>query len=128
MPVSLEQLLFLHVVVSGEFRTAEGVRDRAALEAALARPVATFAGELLYGSPFARAAALLESIIEGRPFAGGNRAVALMAAAFWLEREGYGLEAEPEQLTQLTVASAVGALDVDRLAARLEEYAKPLVG
>jgi death-on-curing protein len=102
------------------------VRDKAALEAALARPDARFAGELLYGSPFARAAALLESLIEGRPFAGGSRAVALMAAAFWLEREGYRLEAEPEQLAQLTLASAVGALDVDGVAARLREYAKPL--
>jgi death on curing protein len=99
-----------------------GVRDRAALEAALARPGATFAGEPLYGSPFARAAALMDSIVQQRPFAGANRAVAVMAAGLSLEREGYRLEAAPEELTQTVLAAAAGALEVDGVAFWLREH------
>jgi prophage maintenance system killer protein len=74
-----------------------------------------FAGELLYGSPFARAAALLDSLNETRPFASGNRAVAIMAAALWLEREGYRLETEEDELVQI----ARSPVDVDELTAWL---------
>ena len=105
-----------------------GVRDRAALEAALARPGATFAGEPLYGSPFARAAALMDSIVQERPFAGANRAVAIMAAGLSLEREGYRLEASPEELTRTALAAAAGAIDVDALGGWLRDTCVRLSG
>lgn len=116
------------MVVSGEFGGAAGVRDRAALESALSRPAATFAGELLYGNPFARAAALMESILRERPFASANQATALMATALWLEREGYRLDAEGPELVHITLAAAAGAIDVDHVAEWLRSHAARLDG
>jgi death-on-curing protein len=99
------------------------VRDRQLLDAALARPLASFAGELLYGNPFARAGALMHSMLENQPFASANTAVAILAAGFWLEREGYRLDADQHDLLQTALATAAGALDVDDLARWLRERA-----
>ncbi len=108
------------MVVCGEFGAAEGVRDRAALEDALARPDAAFVGEPLYADAFSRAAALMDSIVHERPFAGGNTAVGIMAAAFALERDGYRLEADPADLPRTAF------LDVDGIAGWLREHSSQL--
>ncbi|HEX6510847.1 MAG TPA: Fic family protein [Chloroflexota bacterium] len=110
-------------MASVEFGGVDGVRDARVLEGALERPLATFAGEQLYGSPFARAAALMHSIVEGRPFVGANRAVALLAAAFWLEREGYRFEADQPDALQATLGVAAGERELDDTARWLREHA-----
>jgi prophage maintenance system killer protein len=112
--VSIEDLVFLHVVASGEFGNDE-MLDRGILEAALRRPLSSFAGELLYGTPFARAAAVTSSLMES-----GRARLALMAGAWWLEREGYRLEAPADGLYAI---ASLGTADLDRMAEWLEENA-----
>ena len=57
--LSLEQVLNLHRLQIQRFGGTAGLRDRGLLEAALARPKATFGGEDLCPDIPAKAAALL---------------------------------------------------------------------
>jgi death-on-curing protein len=90
--------------------------------------MASFDGALLYATPFMRAAALLESLVRNHGFIDGNKRVAIMAAAFWLEREGYGLVVSQEDLYERTMEAAQGRLPLDQIAAWLEKGSEPAGG
>ena len=67
-----------------DFGGSSGVRDIGLLESAIARPFQTFGGEDLYHSPFAKAAAVAESLIINHPFVDGNKrtGIIVMIALF----------------------------------------------
>ncbi len=118
--VSIEQLVFLHTVAILEFGGAEGIRDRSLLKAALARPLSGFGDVRLYTTPFERAAALMEALIQNHGFVDGNKRTAVMAAAFWLEREGYTLTASPDALVETALSLAEHRLSLQDVACWLE--------
>ena len=111
-------------VIDSPDGAAPGVRDPGALEAAVARPYSAFGGVDFYSTPFARAAALMESVIQRHPFVDGNKRTGLLAAAFSLYEAGYELEAPQRELADVAVAAADHRLDADGLARWLEEHAQ----
>ena len=72
-----------------EFGGAHGLRDRGAVEAALARPYQTFGGEDLYPSPAAKAAALMESVIIRHPWVDGISVLAWVSLCCSYARKVY---------------------------------------
>jgi death-on-curing protein len=122
--VSVEDLLDLHdQVIASPDGAAPGVRDHGALEAAVARPISGFGGMAFYSTPFAKAAALMESVIQRHPFVDGNKRTGLLAAVFLLEEEGYEVGGSQKQLADVAVEVADHHLDVDGLARWFEAYA-----
>ena len=122
--VSVEDLLDLHErVIASPDGAAPGIRDAGALEAATARPRSGFGGEAFYPTPFARAAALMESVIQRHPFVDGNKRTGLLAATFSLEEEGYRVKASQKELADVSVKVADHHLDVAGLAGWLERRA-----
>jgi len=69
--ILLEDVLLIHEFSIKDFGGSHGVRDIGLLEAAIARPFQTFGREDLYPTPFAKAAAVAESLIMNHPFAKG---------------------------------------------------------
>lgn len=63
----------LHAEQLRLFGGLDGVRDRAALEAAVAVPSSTFGGEFLHEGIFQMAAAYAYHIAENQPFIDGNK-------------------------------------------------------
>jgi death-on-curing protein len=63
----------LHRILIDRFGGMLGIRDRAALESALARPFQTFDNAELYQTIIDKAAALIESILINHPFIDGNK-------------------------------------------------------
>jgi death-on-curing protein len=114
--LSVEQVLALHEGLTDQFGGASGVRDRRALESAVARPAMTFGGEDLYGDLAAKAAALMHSLVLNHPCVDGNKRVGVMAAEFLLEWNGSTLDASDEALEHLTLAVAEGKVAVEALA------------
>lgn len=84
------------------------VRDLGALQAAAARPLATFEGEDLYPGLFAKAAALMESIVKNHPVVDGNKRTAITAAGVFLRRNGYLIDSSQDDLYCFTMAMATG--------------------
>lgn len=102
------QILFLHYRLIATTGGGHGIRDLGALQAAAARPQATFDGVELYPDLFAKAAALFKSLIRNHPFIDGNKRTAVAAAALLLLRNDYRLTSGQEELYAFTMRMATG--------------------
>lgn len=107
--LSAAQILFVHHRLIETTGGSHGLRDMGGLQAAVARPMATFDGQELYLDLFAKAAALLESLISNHPFVDGNKRTAIAAAGLMLRRNGRPLAATQEELFDFTMQMATGA-------------------
>jgi death-on-curing protein len=102
---------------------AEGwgpVRDLGLLESALERPHMTLMGSEAYPSMEAKAAALMHSVCLNHALIDGNKRLAALATMLFLDINGREPTITSDELFDLTMAVAGGALrDVDEIAARL---------
>lgn len=114
--LSVGQVLALHEQQLGRYGGATGLRDRRALESALARPAATFGGEDLYTEIADKAAALMHSLALNHPFVDGNKRVAAFAAIVFVESNGHEFLATPDELVETALAVAEGKMGVEALA------------
>jgi len=121
----VEEILSFHNIVITLDGGARGVRDPGALEAAVARPQGSFGGVELFASPFAKAAALMESLVQRHPFVDGNKRTGLMAGVFLLDLAGHELTASPREPVDITLEVANHRLDTEGLAQWLEEHSQP---
>lgn len=105
---------------------ASGVRDPGMLESALARPLQKAA----YGDPdvFALAAAYLFGIAKNHPFVDGNKRTALAAADLFLADNGWNLEADPDDLTQMVMMVAAGEIDEEGAEAFFRDFSERIEG
>jgi len=90
--LSVEDVLALHGDQLRLFGGSAGVRDRGALESAVATPGATFDGEFLHEDLFHMAAAYAFHIAENQPFVDGNKRTGLNAALVFLDVNGWIVE------------------------------------
>ena len=114
--LSVDQVLALHRDLVRIFGGSTGLRDRGALESAVARPTMTFDGDDLYVDLAAKAAAPMHSLVLNHPFADGNKRVGVAAAEFFLEYNGQGINTTDEELEAITMSVAEGKLEVEALA------------
>lgn len=120
--ITLEEALAIHAQVVDATGGSHGVRDRGGLEAALARPWATFAGEDLYPDPIAKAAALLESIIKNHPFVDGNKRAGYTLGRLTLITFDLDLKASDDEEYDMVIQVATGQLDVDGIVAWMKDH------
>jgi death-on-curing protein len=114
--LSVTQVLALHAALVEAFGGADGLRDRGVLEAAVARPAATFGGEDLYEDVAAKAAALMHSLVLNHPFVDGNKRVGVAAAELFLACNQQILNASDDDLETLTLSVAQGEIEAEALA------------
>lgn len=82
----IEEVLAAHARLIERFGGSMGLRDRGALESALARPQSGYYQDLIQ-----EAAALWESLSQNHPFIDGNKRVAVTVTAAFLQVNGYRL-------------------------------------
>ena len=121
---SLEQVLDLHRLQARRFGGAAGLRDRGGLEAALARPQATFGGEDLLPDTAAKAAALLHALVSNHPFVDGNQRIGAAVAELFLNLNDVDLVAGDDELVQATLAVARGEVGAEALAIWLRQRSR----
>lgn len=114
--LSLAQVIRIHGRQVEAFGGPSGVRDRGALEAALARPQMTFDGEDLYPDVAAKSAALLHSLVQNHPFVEGNKRVGAMAAELFLLANDFVLDANDDAIVRMVLEVARGRLAVEAIA------------
>jgi death-on-curing protein len=122
--ISLEQVLELHGLLARRFGGSARLRDRGALEAAVARPPMTFGGEDLYPDVEAKAAALMHSLVLNHPFVDGNKRAGAATAELFLSLNGVELTAEDEELVDITLAVARGEVSAEALAIWLRQRSR----
>ena len=122
--VDLSVVLALHDEHLAEHGGPVGIRDRAVLESALARP----ANKAHYGDAdvAALAAAYACGIARNHPFVDGNKRTALVVAELFLMRNGHVLTASNAACVSTFIALAAGAISEDELAQWFRNHIEPL--
>jgi death-on-curing protein len=120
----LSDVLFFHAASIKRYGGSLGVRDEESLLAAIERPWQASFGQEHFGTPFDKAAALMESIIRRHPFVDGNKRTATASAAYLLSTFGYRVKAEQRTLEDFAVSVAEGELETTEIARWFEEHAQ----
>ncbi len=120
--VSFAEIVELHRRMLLQSRGAEGIRDPDALESAVAQPFQMFAGEDLYPSLEAKAAALGFFIIRNHPFVDGNKRVGHAALEVMLLMNGAELSATTDEQEQVVLAVASGAMSREQFSEWVETH------
>ncbi len=123
-----DEISAVHAGLLSRFGGAGGVRDIGLLEAALQRPVNRFHYEDPSPSLFELAAAYAEAIVGKHPFVDGNKRTGFVAAALFLQSNGYRLVASEESAVERTLALAARAIGESEYAAWLTENCDPSTG
>ena len=115
----------IHTRQLAEHGGADGVRDRALLATALAKPLQLHS----YGDPPpdlpALAAAYAHGIAHLHPFVDGNKHTSFVATLLFLRANGQDIRASQEERYLTWIALAAGELDESTLAAWLRERLQP---
>lgn len=101
------------------------VRDVGLLDAAAARPASSAFGEDAYLTLELKAAALLHSIVRNHALVDGNKRLALLAAAVFLDVNGRLITLDDDAAFDLVMDAAQGHLDVEEIAERLAAGTEP---
>ncbi|MBX9893174.1 MAG: type II toxin-antitoxin system death-on-curing family toxin [Chitinophagaceae bacterium] len=108
--MTLGEVERIHRVLIAEFGGTTGIRDKASLEAALARPFQTFDGNELYPSPITKAASLIESILTNHPFLDGNKRTGYVLMRLLLLRDHLDINATQEEKYSFVIHIATGKI------------------
>jgi len=119
--MTIVEVEFIHQKLIEVFGGANGVRDRAALESALARPFQTFDSIDLYSSPIQKAAALVESILINHPFIDGNKRIGYVMMRMFLEKASIQIEATQDEKYEMIIAVASGNMRYEEIVMWLEQ-------
>lgn len=105
--LTLGEVLSLHADLVATSGGASGVRDLGRVQAALAQPMATFAGEDLYPTLVDKAGALGFALVQGHAFIDGNKRIGHAATEVFLMLNGFELSesVDEQERTILKVAS-----------------------
>ena len=123
--LSVDEVLDLHADQLRLFGGSDGVRDKGALDSAVATPASTFDGAFLHEDLFHMAAAYAFHIAENQPFIDGNKRTALNAALVFLDINGWIVIDPDERLYDAMLSIATRRLDKRGLALLLQDLAVP---
>jgi death-on-curing protein len=112
--ITVDVAVAAHAEQLAEHGGGDGIRDRGALESAMARPQNAAA----YGNPDAAtlAAAYAFGIARNHPFVDGNKRTAAVVSETFLVLNGYRLAASDAELVVAFLALAAGELSEDEMA------------
>lgn len=111
-----------HEVSIANFGGADGVRDRALLDSALAKPKNLFACE--QPDLCDLAASYSAGIVRNHPFIDGNKRTGFLVGATFLELNGLSLTAREPEATRVFMGLAAGDVTESELAEWFRQHSK----
>ena len=106
--LTFEQVVSLHALQIEEFGGLLGIRDEGLLRSAIAQPEAGFGAEYFHKNLQDMAAAYLFHLVKNHAFIDGNKRIAALAAAVFLEVNGLIITATEEAFEAIVMAAAEG--------------------
>jgi death on curing protein len=119
--LTIEEVLRLHDRVIERTGGSAGVRDRGALESAVAQPQMTFSGDDLYPTLPEKAAAIGFSLAMNHPFVDGNKRTAHAAMEVFLILNGFEIRSSVDDQEAMMLSLATGILKREGLTEWLEQ-------
>ncbi len=117
-----EHVRLLHAYALAETGGADGIRDEALIEAAVAAPYAGFGGTEFYPTIEAKAARLAFGLVRNHPFVDGNKRVGVLAMLTLLGLNEVFLGFTDAELELLGTGIADGRVDTDDIQAWIEAH------
>lgn len=115
--LTLSQVITLHRLQIDEFGGAHGVKDEGLLLSALAQPESGFGGDYLHKDLFEMAAAYLFHLVKNHAFVDGNKRIAALVAAVFLEVNGLVVTANENEFEKLVLDAAQSLVAKEEVAA-----------
>jgi len=122
--ITLEEVLQLHYNSIRDFGGSSGIRDINLLESSIIRPYQSFENVELYPSAYAKAAAILHSIVKNHPFVDGNKRTGFLAAFALLYRAGIELTASEENAYDFVINVASSSVSFAEIVVWFSENTK----
>ena len=120
--LSLQEVISLHSLLIAQTGGSSGLRDRGALESAVAQPEASFGGEELYPDLASKTAALGHALIQNHPFVDGNKRIGHAAMEVFLLLNGHEIDASVDEQEQIIIEVASGKVPRIELGEWLREH------
>src|ERR1041384_7207897 len=120
--LSVQEVVSLHSLLIAQSGGSSGLRDRGALESAVAQPEASFGGQDLYPDLASKAAALGHSLIQNHPFVDGNKRVGHGAMEVFLLLNGYEIDASTDEQEIIIIDVARGEVSRIELSAWISKH------
>ena len=108
--ISASEVEQLHKILISRFGGIHGIRDKSALDSALARPFQKFEGKDLYPTVLDKGAALIESILVNHPFLDGNKRTGYTLLRIFLLKNGFDFSASSDNKYEFVINIASGTL------------------
>lgn len=124
--ITIKIALAAHDTLLKEFGGGSGVRDLNGLEAAIARPYATFDQQELYPTGIEKAAAILESLIINHPFIDGNKRTAYGLMQLILNDYHLIVKVTEDAQYNFVISASTGEIRFDETKTWLEANTTPL--
>lgn len=120
--LDLDDLIYLAGQLLG---TPPPIRDVGLLASAAARPRTTVMGVDAYADVWAKAVALLQSLVKNHPLVDGNKRLGWLATAVFLEINNAKVTMVPnDEVYRFVIDVAAGHRDIAELAAELKLLAQ----
>jgi len=125
--ISIEVVYAIHDLLIKEHGGSAGIRDKAVVESAIARPrnIASYLPQSAVDIAML-AAAYAYGIVQNHPFADGNKRTGFVLLELSLRLNGWQLVAMDEDCVTKIQALAAGTCSETELAAWVRAYMKPL--
>ncbi len=120
--LSIDEVLAIHFEMLRRFGGKEGISSLTLLHSAVERYKVTFEGNDLYPAIFAKAAALLHSLIQNHPFEDANKRTAIVSCARFLYINGYTLNLPLKESTKFTLDIALSKLKFEAIIDWLKKH------
>ncbi|MFS8159371.1 MAG: type II toxin-antitoxin system death-on-curing family toxin [Candidatus Roizmanbacteria bacterium] len=115
--LSIEEVLIIHEKMIDIGGGSSGLRDIELLHSALGRSQASFGGEFLYNSIVEMGAAMLQSLVKNHPFIDGNKRTAFFSTLRFLEKNGYELKFQDDEIVKFMVEVDTKNLSIKEMSA-----------
>ena len=120
--IEAEDVILIHSRIIQAAGGIDGLRDRASLEAALAAPLQSYAGQDLFPSDIEKIARLGYGLAANHAFIDGNKRIGAMLTQLLLKWNGHHLELQKGELADMFIAIASGSAGEQDLSAWIRAH------
>ena len=114
--LTVEQVQTLQRLQIEEFGGSHGVRDEGLLLSALAQPESGFGEQYFHKDLFEMAAAYLFHLVKNHAFHDGNKRIAALTAAVFLQVNGLKVTANEDEFEKLVLDAAQSLVTKEQIA------------
>lgn len=120
--ITADDITLIHSCIIETTGGMDGLRDRSALEAALAAPLQSFGGKALYETDIEKIARAAYGLASNHAFVDGNKRIGAMAMQLLMKWNGYTLALKTGELADMFIAIADGTNGNEELLGWIREH------